>query len=59
VLPITPAGLGVVEGAVVAVLLLFSVDRHLGTAVTLLDRTINFWSIVVFGFIAYLFSKRK
>lgn len=59
VLPITPAGLGVVEGAVVAVLLLFNVDKNLGTAVTFLDRTINFWSIVVFGFIAYLISKRK
>ena len=59
VLPITPAGLGVVEGAVVAVLLLFNVDKNLGTAVTFLDRTINFWSIVVFGLIAYLLSKRK
>lgn len=59
VLPITPAGLGVVEGAVVGVLLLFGVDRNLGTAVALLDRTINFWSIIVFGLIIYIFSKRK
>ncbi|WP_238613490.1 lysylphosphatidylglycerol synthase transmembrane domain-containing protein [Candidatus Oscillochloris fontis] len=58
-LPITPAGLGVVEGTVTVVLTFFGVDRHLGVAVTLLDRLINFWSIVVGGFILYLFSKRK
>jgi uncharacterized protein (TIRG00374 family) len=59
VLPITPAGLGVVEGAVVAVLVLFSVDKNLASAVALLDRTINFWSIIAFGFVAYLLSRRK
>jgi conserved hypothetical protein len=59
VLPITPAGLGVVEGTIVAVLVLFNVDTSLGTAVTFLDRTINFWSIIIIGFLVYLFSKRK
>jgi uncharacterized protein (TIRG00374 family) len=58
-LPITPGGLGVVEGAVTVVLTFFGVDKHLGIAVTLLDRLINFWSIVVGGFILYLVSKRK
>lgn len=59
-MPLTPAGLGVVEGTITAVLILFGVtDTNLGSAVTLLDRLINFWSIVVFGFILYLFSKRK
>lgn len=58
-LPLTPAGLGVVEGTVTLVLTFFSVDKHLSSAVTLLDRLINFWSIVFFGFILYLFSKRK
>lgn len=58
-LPITPAGLGVVEGTVTVVLTFFGVDKHLGIAVTLLDRLINFWSIVVGGFILYLVSKRK
>jgi uncharacterized protein (TIRG00374 family) len=58
-LPITPAGLGVVEGTVTVVLTFFGVDKNLGSAVTLLDRLINFWSIIVFGFILYLFSKRK
>jgi uncharacterized membrane protein YbhN (UPF0104 family) len=35
------------------------VSRDLAVAVTFLDRTINFWSIIVFGLILYLFSKRK
>ncbi len=57
-IPLTPAGLGVVEGAVTAVLLALPVtpgatpvSRDLAVAVTFLDRTINFWSIVIFGFI--------
>jgi uncharacterized protein (TIRG00374 family) len=65
-IPLTPAGLGVVEGAVTAVLLALPVaagaepvSRDLAVAVTFLDRTINFWSILVFGFILYIFSKRK
>lgn len=58
-LPITPAGLGVVEGTITVVLTLFGIDKNLGIAITLLDRLINFWSIVVGGFILYLVSKRK
>lgn len=59
-LPVTPGGLGVVEGAISVVLTqFFLVEKNLATAVTVLDRSINFWSIVVFGFILYLFSKRK
>jgi uncharacterized membrane protein YbhN (UPF0104 family) len=34
-------------------------SQDLALAVTILDRAINFWSIVVFGFILYIFSKRK
>ena len=58
-LPITPAGLGVVEGTITVVLTLFGVDKNLGIAVTILDRLINFWSIVVGGLVVYIFSKRK
>jgi glycosyltransferase 2 family protein len=66
--PLTPAGLGVVEGAVTAVLVLFlpsatelqaASSHSLALAVTFLDRAINFWSIVVFGLLLYIFSKRK
>lgn len=58
-LPITPAGLGVVEGTITVVLTFFGVEKNLGIAVTFLDRLINFWSIVLGGFLLYLFSKRK
>ncbi len=59
-LPLTPAGLGVVEGTVTAVLTtFFLINASLASAVTLLDRLINFWSIIFFGFILYLFSKRR
>lgn len=66
--PFTPAGLGLVEGAVTGVLILFlptatslqaESSHNLALAVTFLDRAINFWSIIVIGFIVYLVSKRK
>lgn len=59
-LPLTPAGLGVIEGTVTAVLItFFHVNEHLAGAVTFLDRTINFWSVILIGFVLYIFSKRK
>lgn len=59
-LPLTPAGLGIIEGTVTVVLIkFFEVEEHLAGAVTFLDRTINFWSVVFIGFILYLVSKRK
>jgi uncharacterized protein (TIRG00374 family) len=59
-IPFTPAGLGIVEGSITAVLIrVAQTSQELALAVTFLDRMINFWSIVVFGFILYLFSKRK
>jgi glycosyltransferase 2 family protein len=58
-LPITPAGLGVVEGTITVVLTLFGINQNLGIAITFLDRLINFWSIVIGGFVLYIFSKRR
>ncbi len=59
-LPLTPAGLGVIEGTVTVVLIkFFFVQEDLAGAVTFLDRLINFWSIVFIGFIVYLISKRR
>lgn len=67
-IPFTPAGLGLVEGAVTGVLVLFlpaltnaqaESSHNLALAVTFLDRGINFWSIVIGGLIVYLLSKRK
>ncbi len=58
-MPLTPAGLGIVESTITVVLTFFAIEQNLGSAVTLLDRLINFWSVVFFGFIVYLISKRK
>jgi uncharacterized protein (TIRG00374 family) len=58
-IPFTPAGLGVVETVITGVLTFFKVGTSLGGAVTILDRVINFWSIVVIGFVLYLVSKRR
>ena len=65
-LPVTPAGLGVVESALVAVLLLANglgviqgVDETLAASVAVLDRTISYWSIVVFGLVLYVATKRR
>ncbi len=65
-LPLTPAGLGFAEGAIVGVFLLASnaglapgVDEHTAASIALLDRAISYWSIVVTGLVAYVLSKRK
>ena len=59
--PATPGGLGLVEGGIIGILIspLFGVTNAVAVAVALLDRIINYWSIVVFGFILFLLSKRK
>jgi uncharacterized membrane protein YbhN (UPF0104 family) len=65
-LPITPAGLGFVESAVVGILLLASnaglisgMDENLAASVAILDRTISYWSLIVVGLILYGLSKRR
>lgn len=65
-LPITPAGLGFAEGTIVGVFLLASnaglapgVDQQTAASIAILDRTISYWSLVVFGALAYLLTKRK
>lgn len=59
--PATPGGLGLVEGGIIGVLrsAVFGVTATMAGAVALLDRLINYWSIVLFGFVLYLVSKRK
>ncbi|MBC8161085.1 MAG: flippase-like domain-containing protein [Roseiflexaceae bacterium] len=59
-LPLTPGGLAVVEGTVTVVLTtFFAINPNLAIAITLLDRTINFWSVIVIGLVLYIVSKRK
>jgi glycosyltransferase 2 family protein len=65
-LPGTPAGLGVVESVMIGVLLLAGslglisgMNESLATSVAILDRTISYWSLVLFGLVVYLLSKKK
>lgn len=57
--PFTPAGLGVVEGAVITALMLIIHDKALAGSLALLDRTITYWSILVIGAIVYTVSRDR
>lgn len=53
-LPFTPAGLGVVEVAIISVLKLANVPVDLAGSVALLDRLITYWGLIAVGAIVYL-----
>ena len=58
-MPLTPAGLGIVEGAIVGVLtLVYGVPLAEATAITLVDRAISVFSVIVLGSIAYVVSPK-
>ena len=57
-LPITPAGLGVVEAAMIVVLELVGIGTAMATSIALMDRVITYWSLIVFGLILYLVRMR-
>ena len=57
--PLTPAGLGAVEGGVGTVLVgVFGVPLGQATAIILVDRAISVFTIVIFGAIAYVLSSK-
>lgn len=57
--PLSPAGLGIVEAGVVGVLhVAYGVPLPEATAIALLDRVISVFSIIVFGSIAYAISDK-
>jgi glycosyltransferase 2 family protein len=57
--PLSPAGLGIVEAGVVGVLTAaYGVPLPEATAIALLDRVISVFSIIVLGSIVYLVSKK-
>ena len=58
-LPLTPGGAGLVEGAVVLAMTFFVDNHNLAVSIALLDRLINYWSLVVGGLILYLLSRRR
>lgn len=57
-LPITPAGLGAVEFAIVGILLLFHVDINRAVSIAILDRIVGYWSVILFGFLTFISSKK-
>ncbi len=59
-IPITPAGLGFVEGAVVGLLTLaYGVPQTEALAITVVDRTISVLTIIVLGAIFYAVSSKR
>jgi uncharacterized protein (TIRG00374 family) len=57
--PLTPAGLGIVEAGIVGVLtVVYGVPLAEATAIALLDRVISVFSVIVFGSIAYVLSPK-
>jgi uncharacterized protein (TIRG00374 family) len=57
--PVTPAGLGFTEAGMVVLLGWLGMDLSTATAATLLFRIVNYWSIVAFGFVLYIFSRER
>ena len=57
--PLSPAGLGIVEAGVVGVLTVaYGISLPEATAIALLDRVISVFSVIVLGSIAYVLSKK-
>ena len=59
VIPFTPGGLGLAEAGIVGLLLLGTVDREAAVSIAIVDRTISYWSIVVFGLILFILTRKK
>jgi uncharacterized protein (TIRG00374 family) len=58
--PLTPAGIGFVEGAVVGLLtIVYNVPQTEALAIVLVDRAISVLSVIIFGSIAYVFSPKR
>jgi len=57
--PITPSGLGFVEVGIASVLVFVGIDKSIAVSVALLSSIVNYWNQLVFGFLAYLLSKKS
>jgi len=53
-IPITPGGLGVVEGGLVALLHAYGVPTEQAFAVTILFRIVSFWGLVPIGWVVWV-----
>jgi uncharacterized protein (TIRG00374 family) len=59
IVPFTPAGLGVVEGAMITIFKLVGMAKSTAAAVALLDRVIGYWSIIAIGLPLYLYNMHR
>jgi uncharacterized membrane protein YbhN (UPF0104 family) len=57
--PVTPAGLGVVEAVLIAVLPLVGVHGDTDTAIVVVERAISYWSLIVVGLVLYAITMRR
>ena len=58
--PLTPAGIGFVEGAVVGLLtFVYGIGQTEALAIVLVDRAISVLSVILFGSIAYAVSGKR
>jgi uncharacterized protein (TIRG00374 family) len=58
--PLSPAGLGIVEAGIVGVLtVVYKIPLPEATAIALLDRVISVFSVIVFGSILYAVSGKR
>jgi uncharacterized protein (TIRG00374 family) len=53
-LPITPGGLGVVEGSITGLLIAYGMPTHTALAGVLLFRVVSFWALVPVGWFAWI-----
>ena len=53
-IPLSPAGLGLVEILMLKILTSMGILAHLAGAVTLVDRVISYWSLLILGALTYL-----
>ncbi|MCA1665808.1 MAG: flippase-like domain-containing protein [Thermomicrobia bacterium] len=58
-IPLTPAGLGVVETGIVGILQFVGVGFNDAASVAVVDRVIGYWSVLLIGLIIYIFSRKK
>jgi len=56
--PLSPAGLGIVELLMLKVMASSGLAPEMAGAITIADRIISYWSLLVFGAITYIFSPR-
>jgi len=58
-IPLTPGGLGVVQGGLLGVMVLLGLAKNDAGDVVLMDSLLSYYSIAIIGFFVYLLSKRS